>query len=193
MTGAAEGGSGRAGRRALRRLALVLVVAGSCARPQPRVARPPRPERANEPSKPWPDYPPRHGRAALRRAALACYEQGLAWRPEIFAKGGTLVMSWRADRDGHLLRLQFDNDSFQRWAIDANGETLAECVVRRAGDQKVEWSRDGVAPLRLSPPPPAADAGVPDASATDAGPAADGPADAGGGRADLVLPEVSDS
>lgn len=95
----------------------------------------------------------RAGLAALRQWTHDCYELGLKHDP-IFAKGGRLLVRWQADRRGQLLFMDFVVDSFRGWPIDAAGATLADCVVGRAREATVIWSRSGSAPFRLQPAAP---------------------------------------
>lgn len=96
------------------------------------------------------------GRGALSRFALACYRSGLHENPEIFARGGQIVIRWHADRKGDLLRLDFVTDTFGSWEVNARDESMAQCIVRQARGAKLRWSREGWAPLRLQPQPGAA-------------------------------------
>jgi hypothetical protein len=95
----------------------------------------------------------RAGLAALQRWARECYELGLKHNP-VFAKGGQLLVRWEADRRGQLLFMDFVVDSFRGWPVDAAGATLADCVVGRAREAPVFWSRTGSAPFRLQPAGP---------------------------------------
>jgi len=99
-------------------------------------------------SRPWiPDGP---GMEALRGWALTCYDIGLRHNP-IFARGGTVIIRWTADRGGDLLQLDFATDTFRGWEINPAAETLADCVSRLARAGKIRWSASGTAPLRFSP------------------------------------------
>jgi hypothetical protein len=98
-----------------------------------------------------PKIPDQPGKEAVREYVQACYEDALTYN-ETFRKGGEMVVQWFADRDGDLLRMQFTRDSFSDWEMNDAGDTLADCVVKRAQERKVQWSRQGLAPLRLSPP-----------------------------------------
>ncbi|MCC6750851.1 MAG: hypothetical protein IT371_24550 [Deltaproteobacteria bacterium] len=118
---------------------------------------------------PGPRYPDGPGKEALRDWATNCFERGLRHSP-VFARGGTVVVAWSADRRGDLLQLEFPADSFRGWEIDAQGETLADCIVRKARQGSVRWSRTGTAPLRFrgtSDGAPAADGGAPSPRASD--------------------------
>lgn len=131
-----------------------------------RLVQAPPPHRSGEP-----------GKQGLLEWAQQCYAQGAGYNP-IFARGGSVLVRWTADREGNLLRLEFVDDTFGRWEIDATGATMADCISLKARQgkvawsDKIEWSSKGVAPLRFSPseeatqPPPAAP-GTPGAPATD--------------------------
>jgi len=95
-------------------------------------------------------YPERPGMEEVLTAAQACYDQGLRHNP-IFAKGGAIVIRWSADVNGDLLSMDFTEDSFRGWAINAREETMADCITRRAREVEVLWSRSGAAPLRFKP------------------------------------------
>jgi hypothetical protein len=123
-------------------------VLGGC-HPLPR--RGPREQPTSRPARPWPKFPMAPGRATLGRYALACYRAGLGQHPEVFARGGQIVIRWHADRKGDLLRLEFVSDSFGSWEVNARDESMAQCIVRRARGAKLRWSREGWAPLRLRP------------------------------------------
>lgn len=110
----------------------------------------------SRPARPWPKFPLAPGRAALSRYALGCYRSGLDLHPEVFGRGGQIVIRWHADRKGDLLRLDFVSDSFGSWEVNARDESMARCIVRQAQDAKLRWSREGWAPLRLQPHPVAA-------------------------------------
>ncbi len=96
----------------------------------------------------------RAGMEVLRKWTLECYDLGLKHN-EVFARGGSLLIRWHADKAGDLLHLDFAVDSFQGWEINDTGETLASCVTSRAREagSKVRWSLEGAAPLRLAPSP----------------------------------------
>jgi hypothetical protein len=111
-----------------------------------------------------PRYPVRPGMEALQRAALGCYNQGLKHNP-IFAKGGTIVIRWAADRSGDLLRMDFVEDSFRGWGINAKEESLADCITNAARAAKVLWSSEGTAPMRFKPDE---QAGAPDSTPASA-------------------------
>jgi hypothetical protein len=143
-------------------LPTLLALGPACAHWQPvrraEREREPAPETAPRPQPP--DAPPpstrpaiadRAGLAALQRWTRECYDLGLRHDP-IFARGGRLLVKWQADREGHLLSMDFMVDSFRGWALNAAGETLADCVVARARDAPVRWSQSGSAPLRLEAP-----------------------------------------
>jgi hypothetical protein len=97
-----------------------------------------------------PSYPVRPGMEALQQAALGCYNQGLKHNP-IFGKGGTIVIRWSADRSGDLLRMDFVEDSFRGWGINAKEESLADCITNTARKARVLWSSEGAAPMRFKP------------------------------------------
>ncbi len=87
---------------------------------------------------------------AIRRWALRCYDVGLKHNP-VFAKGGSMVVRWNADRDGNLLYFDFAADTFGSWEAAPSGETLAACISRSVKAEKIRWSSSGTAPLRFSP------------------------------------------
>lgn len=139
---------------------IVLALAG-CPKPKPQLD-PDKTKEGKLIEPPGPRYPAEPGKQSLREAALACYRGGLRRRPQVFGKGGHIVISWTADRRGDLLRLHFEADSFRGWEVNRSGESLADCVVRRARGAKVLWSRRGVAPLRFAPSgPSSAPSGAP--------------------------------
>ena len=105
---------------------------------------------SSQPATSQPSISDRPALEALQRWTRECYETGLRHDP-IFARGGHLLVRWQADRRGDLLFMDFALDSFRGWGINPAGETLADCVVARAREAKVIWSRSGSAPLRLHP------------------------------------------
>ena len=106
----------------------------------------------SQPASSRPAIADKAGLVALQRWTHECYEAGLRHDP-IFAKGGRLLVRWQADRLGRLLSMDFVVDSFRGWAINAAGETLADCVVAAARSASITWSMSGTAPLRLNPIP----------------------------------------
>lgn len=129
-------------------LSLSLALVAGCPKP-PR----PAPERIRDGKlmePPGPKFPVEPGRQAVRRRALACFEAGLRRNPQIFAKGGHVVVEWAADRNGDLLRMVFSANSFDTWEVAA-GQSITDCITRAVRAEKVRWSRRGVAPLRFAP------------------------------------------
>ena len=130
--------------------AMLLVVAGCKALPAPRSRFDDSDEiednRLQRP--PGPAFAERPGREALLRWVEECRELGVAREPEVFARAGEVVIRWAADRAGDLLRLEFPADSFRGWEV-ARGQTLADCVVEKAQQADLRWSREGTAPLRI--------------------------------------------
>jgi len=97
-----------------------------------------------------PSISPQVGLDALRDWALACYRLGVAHDPA-FPREGSVLIRWDADREGSLMRLDFAVDSFRGWQINAQGDTLADCISKRAQARtELRWSASGSAPLRFS-------------------------------------------
>lgn len=92
------------------------------------------------------------GMEALREYTLDCYNSGLK-HDEIFARGGSVVIRWAADRNGDLLRVDFATNSFRGWEINERGESMEDCIVKKSKTSKVKWSKEGMAPMRISPQP----------------------------------------